>query len=140
MCAHFEYFFLIMRIRNLQCRGWKWTHKSLKKWWDFDKKCSFWNLFFEMKITCMPIACSVIWLFTVNDFFSVLSLWRTYACFHPNSGSKRTHYRLKNVLLKLNFQDEGHLYANRLFYILFFSRRYLLFRFLLVAYACTSPS
>ena len=31
---------------------------------------------------------------------------------------KNSHNLLKNVLLKLNLQDEGHLYANSLFYIL----------------------
>ena len=33
----------------------------------------------------------------------------------------------KNVLLKLNFQDEGHLYDNRLFYILTIDRKCFLF-------------
>ena len=47
-----------------------------------------------------------------------------YALSHPHSGSKRSHYRLqdghilrKNVPLKLDFQKEGQLYANWLFYI-----------------------
>ena len=128
-----------MRIRNLQCRGWKWTHKSLKKWWDFDKKCSFWNLFFEMKITCMPIACFVIWLFTVNDFFSVISLWRTYACSHPNSGSKRTHYGWKmyfwSLISKMN--------VTCMLIVCFIFSSLALDTFFFVfysAYACTSPS
>ena len=135
----FWVFFSHNENQEFAVQGLKMDAKSLKKWWDFDKKCSFWNLFFEMKITCMPIACFAIWLFTVIDFFSVISLWRTYACSYPNSGSKRTHYRLKNVLLKLNFQDERHLYANRLF--IFSSLALDTFFFVFYsAYACTSPS
>ena len=42
---------------------------------------------------------------------------------------KNDHILLKNVLLKLNLQDEGHLYAKCLFYILSFCYRSLLFQF-----------
>ena len=121
------------------------AHKSLKKWSEFDK-CSFWSLFSEMKITCMAIACFIFWVFTVMPSFSVLMLWHTFAHCHPNSGSKTTQYRLKNVyillksvLLKLSFQDEGHLYGN-CFIFSPFAWDSFFFIFSVVAYVCTSPS
>ena len=68
---------------------------------------------------------------------SVLKLLHTYAHSRPNNGSKRTHYRLikgpillNNVVLKLNFQREGHLYANCLIYTLTIYHKCLLFQFL----------
>ena len=68
--------------------------------------------------------------------FSVLTFWHTYSHCHPNTGLKRTHYRLKNghillknVFLKLNFQDKSRLYATCLFYILFFPLKCLLSQF-----------
>ena len=74
----------------------------------------------------MLIACLILCLFTLNTIFSVLTLWHSYPHSHPDIGSKETHYLLKNghillrkVQLKLNFQDEGHLYVNCFFYILF---------------------
>ena len=42
---------------------------------------------------------------------------------------KMTMFYLKNVLLKLDFQGEGNLYANFLFYNLSFSLKCLLFQF-----------
>ena len=111
------------------------AHKSLKKLSEFDK-CSSWSLFSEMKIICMSIDCFMFWMSTVMPLFSVLLLWHTFAHSHTNSGSKRTHSWLnngytflKNVLLKLNFKDEGHLYGNCLFYILSFCLTFLLFLF-----------
>ena len=75
-----------------------------------------------MKVSCMLIACLILWLFTLNTFFSVLTLWHSYPHSLPDIGSKETHYLLKNghillrkVQLKLNFQDEGHLYVNCFF-------------------------
>ena len=57
--------------------------------------------------------------------FLVLKLPHTYAGPHPNRGlkkdilaAKKAHVLLKNVLFKLNFQDEGHLDSNFLIYIL----------------------
>ena len=38
-----------------------------------------------------------------------------YAQSHPNRGSKWTQILIKNVLLEVNFQDEGLLYASHLF-------------------------
>ena len=59
------------------------------------------------------------------------------------SDSKRTHNRLKNgyiflrnLLLQLNFQGEGHLHGIFLFYILYFC----FLSSLVVAYICTCPS
>ena len=55
---------------------------------------------------------------------------------HPNRGSKcmfkllkNGHILIKNVLLKINFQDEGHLDANFLIYILTIYCECLLFQF-----------
>ena len=55
--------------------------------------------------------------------FSVPTLWHTYVHCHPNRGSRWTHKTPKNVqifiktvLLEFNFQNEGPLYANCLFY------------------------
>ena len=111
------------------------AHKSLKKLSEFDK-CSFWSLFCKMKITFMSVASFIFWVFTVMPSFSVLMLWHTFAHYHPNSGSRRTHYRLKNgyillknVLLKPSFQDESQLHGNCLFYILYFCLKFLLFHF-----------
>ena len=57
--------------------------------------------------------------------FLVLKLPHMYAGSHPNRGlkkdtlaAKKGHVLLKNVLFKLNFQDEGHLDSNFLIYIL----------------------
>ena len=70
-------------------------------------------------------------------FFSLLILWHTYAYFHLNRASKKEHYLLKNgrnllkyVLLKLNVQEEGHVYANCLLYILTIYRKWFPFQFL----------
>ena len=35
----------------------------------FSKNCSFWCLYSETKVSCMPIACFIFWLFTANAFF-----------------------------------------------------------------------
>ena len=35
----------------------------------FVKKCSLLSLFFEMKVTCMPIGFAILWLFTVSVLF-----------------------------------------------------------------------
>ena len=56
--------------------------------------------------------------------FPFLYWWHTYVLSHPNRGSKNTHYSLQNghillktLILKLNFQDDGQLYVNCLFYV-----------------------
>ena len=56
---------------------------------------------------------------------------------HPNMGSERTHERLKKrsqfakkVLLKLNFERKGDLYANDFFYFLDICCKRRLFQFL----------
>ena len=58
-----------------------------------------------------------------------------YSC--PNTGSKRLNCHIKNdhillkiVLLKHNFQDQGLLYANCLFYILTIYSKYFSFHYL----------
>ena len=83
-----------------------------------------------INITCMLIASSILWFFTVNAvFFS--SLVVTYvSTFSSSQGFKKKHngyILLKNVLLKLNFQYDGQLYANCLIDILIFYRKFLRF-------------
>ena len=108
----------------------------LKKRSYFANKTYFQRLISNMKVTCMPLASFVFSVFDVNPFFLVLRSWHTYAHSHPGIGSKGTHYLLKNshillrkVLLKLDFQDESHLYPNCLFYILSLCLKCFLFQF-----------
>ena len=62
----------------------------------------------------MPIACFIFLLVTVNVFFQFLSCSiRMYIPIAKNS-----HILLKEVLLKLAFQDEGYFYVSCLFHIL----------------------
>ena len=72
---------------------------------------------------CMQIVCFVFSPFAFNTFF-LSSLVVAYVCTRFQkvhiSGQKNDHILLKYVLLKLNFQDKGHLYAHCLFYILSF--------------------
>ena len=77
-----------------------------------------------MKVTCMPLACFVFWFFTVNAFQFLYLGIRTHSsilivalngCI---SSWKNVIFFWKMFLLKLNFQDEDHLYANCLFHIL----------------------
>ena len=49
-------------------RGWKWTYNLLTEMVLFWTKCSFWCLFSEMKVTCMPIASFILRIFTLNAF------------------------------------------------------------------------
>ena len=51
-------------------RSSNWTHKSLKKQ-SFTQKYSFWSLFSKMKVTCMPIASFMSWLFLSYIIFSL---------------------------------------------------------------------
>ena len=43
-------------------------------------------------------------------------------------GGWNGHFLLKNLHVKLNYQDEGHLYASCLFYILSIYLKFLLFK------------
>ena len=95
----------------------------------------FWSLISNMKFNCLPISKFLFWL-TCMASFSVLRLWRTYAHSHLKKNSKRTNYRLinchillKSVLLKLNLQDEGHLYPGFYIFILTICCKCLLFQF-----------
>ena len=70
-----------------------------------------------------------------------------YAHSRPNRGSKWTHNLLKNgrnltrnILLKVNYQDEVHLDASSWIYILTIYRECFFFSSLDVAYISTSPS
>ena len=54
-------------------RSSNWTHKSLKKQ-SFAQKYSFWSLFSKMKVTCMPIASFMSWLFLSYIIFSLKCL------------------------------------------------------------------
>ena len=59
----------------------------------------------------------------------------------PKSHRNDNAFLLKSVLyLKSLFHNEGHLYANFLFYILIIYRKYFLFQILFVTYVCTLPS
>ena len=76
-------------------------------------------------------------LFTIYAFCFSFGLWHTYAQSHLTgvqkgriSARKIGQILLKEVLLRINFQHEAHLYANCLFYIHYFCFRYLLFQFL----------
>ena len=74
----------------------------------------------KMKVTWTPIFLSLLWLFIVSAFFSqffsrgirmhILMLTRVQngriSCW------KNSQNLIKNVLLEVNFQDEGPLYAN----------------------------
>ena len=100
-------------------------HISPKKKSLFGKKC-FLEAYFPCwrSIVSQNLALYFDYL-SYMPSFSDLTLWQTYSHSHANSCSKRTAYLLKNghifikdVLLKLNFQDEGHLRANCLFFIL----------------------
>ena len=80
-----------------------------------------------MTVTCIPVACFIFLLFAVNALFQFLGYsigmkWIT--------GWTNGHNLLKNILFRLNFQDEGKLYANCLYYILSFYVTCILFQFL----------
>ena len=84
---------------------------------------------------CLFFILTVYRIYLLFQFF--LHLWYTYTHSHPSRGSKgrisgwkNCHILLKNVLLRLNFQDEGHFYAICLFYILSFCLKCLPFQFL----------
>ena len=95
------------------------------------------SLISKLKVPCMPITCFIFSLFPLYAIFSVHSLDHVYTHYHPNWGSKCTHQQLKNghillknLLLTPIFQDDGHLYANCLFYVLSFCLKCLIFQFL----------
>ena len=79
-----------------------------------------------IKVTCMPIACFVLWFFTVNAFlFQLLYCgirMRSSILKGAQNGRissrKNVIFFWKKFFLKLNFQDEDQLYANCLFHIL----------------------
>ena len=88
-----------------------------------------------MTFTCMPLASFIFSLFNANHFF--VKSWHPYAHSHPDRGSKCTqdllkngHILIKNVLLKINIQDEGHLDDSFLIYILTIYSECLHFQFL----------
>ena len=101
--------------------GSKWTHKSLKKQLNFVFLC----LFCKVKVTCMPAANFIFQLFTVNALFLMPQV-NAYVCTFPFwKGLKKNGLQdkkmvtwLKNIPMRLNFQDESHLYANCLFFVL----------------------
>ena len=92
------------------------------------------KLISEMKVTCMPIVCFIFSPFVLH-VYSFRSSQVAYACTFPSEqGSETTYYGLKNgyilLLLKLNFERKGGLYANCLFYILDICCKRRLFHFL----------
>ena len=87
-----------------------------------------------MMVTCMLIASFRSHHLPQALSFSVLRLWHTCADSHPNKGFEKGHISdlnifAKNILLKLNFKDEGHVDANFLIYILTIYREFLRFQF-----------
>ena len=87
----------------------------------------FWSLTSETNITCVAIAYFLFWLFSVDAFFQ---FWGCGIHMHIRTitrvqkgricGWKEGHMLLLNVLLTMNFEHEGHLYANCLFCIFSF--------------------
>ena len=49
----------------------------------FANKCSFWRLFFQIKVACKPIVCFILWLFTIDAFFCS-SYIVAYVCTFPS--------------------------------------------------------
>ena len=103
----------------------------------FAKKMFFLELNFQDEVTCMPLACFVFWFFTVNAFqflylgirmHSSILIVAQNGCI---SSWKNVIFFWKMFLLKLNFQDEDHLYANCLFHILPLYCKCFLFQFLI---------
>ena len=86
----------------------------------------------------MPIVWMIFWKFRTNAFF--LNAWLgEYICSVPSKqgvkidaslAKKMVSLNLNQAIWKLNWQVEGQLYANRLFYILFIYHKCLLFQFL----------
>ena len=80
----------------------------------------------------------IFWKFRTNAFF--LNAWLgEYICSVPSKqgvkidaslAKKMVSLNLNQAIWKLNWQVEGQLYANRLFYILFICHKCLLFQFL----------
>ena len=88
-----------------------------------------WSLIIKMKVTCMTIIRFIFSLFALNAFLFSSLVLAGFQKIHI-SGYKGGQNLLKNILLKLNFQHEGYLYSNCLFYILTIYRKCLLFQFL----------
>ena len=114
----------------------------------------FWRLILNMKVTCLFCIFSCF----NKCFFSILKWWHrhdghlysccllyifTFCCkclpfqflgygigMKWITGWTNGHNLLKNILFRLNFQDEGKLYANCLYYILSFYVTCILFQFL----------
>ena len=96
----------------------------------------FSSLISNMKVTCFRIICFIFYFLQV-PCFSVLKLWHTYTDSHPNRGATWTHNLLKkrscfdkkNVLFKLNSQDEGHLDCNFFIFALTIHFKWFLLQF-----------
>ena len=71
------------------------AHKSLKKWSDFDK-CFFEAYFLRGRSLVYQLLVLYSEYSEYIQLYSVLTLWHTFVHSHSNSGSKKTHYRLKN--------------------------------------------
>ena len=126
---------ILTRSENGRRRRWKNSHLSIKK-------SSFWNLFSEIKATLILTACIIFWFFIENAlFFSFLVV-----VYDPNRGWKwslnwwkNDRMLIKNVIFKLNFQDEGQLDTNFLIFILFITNAFFISS-LVVTYECTFSS
>ena len=91
----------------------------------FCNKFTFWDLNSKWKVIWMPIASLVFSVYNVNPFFFKLSCGiRMHVLILREvengrvSDWKNGHIVLKIKLLKINFQDECHLYANFLISVL----------------------
>ena len=109
-----------------------------KKWSYFGKKSLFEDYFLRWwSLVCQCLFYILVFSRALYSLFSFLKLWHTYPHCHLNRGSKWTHQKLKkififcgnNILLKLNFQCEGYLYAVCLLYILTIYCKFLLLQF-----------
>ena len=123
-------------------RGPEWTHKSLKKLSNFAEIIFFLRFNFQRRGHLYALR-------SLNCLFYILIIYRKsllsqFSSFDIGiyisiltrvqkrriSSWKNDHILLKNVPLKLNFQDEYHLYAKFLFYILYVCLNCLLFQIL----------
>ena len=106
----------------------KRTTQWLKKWSCFAKKCEsnlYANCLFYILSFCLK--CFIFHFFScgIHTHIPILAGVQNGRI----SGYKNGHILLKNEPLKLHLQEEGHLHANCLFYILSFYPKFALSQF-----------
>ena len=88
----------------------------------------FWNLYSNVKVSCMPIACLLFWLFTANVFFFQLLGCGICMQIPFLIGVQNGHisgYKHGQILLEMYFWSliskiSGHFYDNCFFYFVSF--------------------